>query len=296
MDGINAHSYGTATASADDGRVTLLVFGDSYVADPLVPRTWPILLAERLSWRVANFAVPGSGSSTLSRQLDRATQLVRAGQLQLHPNAWALVHTGGNDLMRSSVSALSVVLRAAVATALPLSLCSGGGSTARARTLCDEVAERIASLAEGLEDLGVRNVLMVGMPLTCSVPAVSQMCRAVAGADCGPLGGLVLRRLNSYHLGKLRAAASEVRCEGGQAVCLDEASSIDAALRKVRSPHPSTGTAHYSLLSTQSATLTDCLLLPTYLLLTAYYLPLTTYHLLLTTYCSLLTACIGTSS
>jgi hypothetical protein len=43
----------------EDGRVTLLVFGDSYVADPLVPRTWPILLADRLGWRSANFAAPG---------------------------------------------------------------------------------------------------------------------------------------------------------------------------------------------------------------------------------------------
>ena len=149
MDGSHGASAQPGAASADDGRVTMLVFGDSYVADPLVPRTWPILLADRLGWRAANFAVPGSGSSTLSRQLDRAARLVQAGELELHPNAWALVHTGGNDLMRSSVPALSVLLRAAVTTALPL--CSGGG----ARTLCDTITERVAALAEGLEALGV---------------------------------------------------------------------------------------------------------------------------------------------
>ena len=49
----------------------------------------------------------------------------------------------------------------------------------------DEVAERVASLAEGLEALGVRNVVLAGMPLTSSVPAVAQMCRAITGAACG---------------------------------------------------------------------------------------------------------------
>ena len=50
--------------AAQDGRVMLLVFGDSYVADPLVPRTWPILLADRLGWRSANFAAPGYVENT----------------------------------------------------------------------------------------------------------------------------------------------------------------------------------------------------------------------------------------
>ena len=109
---------------------------------------------------------------------------MQTGKLELLPDAWALVHTGGNDLMRSSVSALSVLLRAAVAAPLPL--CGGG-----TRTLCDPITERVAALAEGLEALGVRNVLLVGMPLTSSVPAVAQMTRAIAGADCGSLGSLV---------------------------------------------------------------------------------------------------------
>ena len=51
-------SSSRSDGAADDGRVTLLVFGDSYVADPLVQRTWPILLADRLGWRSANFAAP----------------------------------------------------------------------------------------------------------------------------------------------------------------------------------------------------------------------------------------------
>lgn len=42
----------------------------------------------------------------------------------------------------------------------------------------------------------------------------------------------MLRRINSYCLDQLRATASEVQSEGGRAVCLDEATSIDAALRK----------------------------------------------------------------
>ena len=170
----------SGSAAAEAGLVRLLVFGDSYVADPHVPRTWPILLADGLGWRSRNFAVPGSGSVTLGHQLERAARLVRSGDLALHPGAWAVVHTGGNDLMRSSAPALGALLKAAVATALPL--CSVG---AVARTVCDEVAERVASLAEGLEALGVRNVVLAGMPLTSSVPAVAQMCRAITGAACG---------------------------------------------------------------------------------------------------------------
>ena len=30
---------------------------------------------------------------------------------------------------------------------------------------------------------------------------MAQMCRAIAGAECGPLGSLALRRLNGYCLG-----------------------------------------------------------------------------------------------
>lgn len=43
----------------------------------------------------------------------------------------------------------------------------------------------------------------------------------------------MLRRLNGYCLAKLHAAAEAVRAEGGQALCVDEAACIDAALREV---------------------------------------------------------------
>ena len=43
----------------------------------------------------------------------------------------------------------------------------------------------------------------------------------------------MLRRLNGYCLAKLHAAAEAVRAEGGQALCIDEAACIDAALREV---------------------------------------------------------------
>ena len=59
-------SSSRSDGAADDGRVTLLVFGDSYVADPLVQRTWPILLADRLGWRSANFAAPSSVENNAS--------------------------------------------------------------------------------------------------------------------------------------------------------------------------------------------------------------------------------------
>ena len=221
-------AYEARSAASSDGQggrlVSLLVFGDSYVCDPLVSRTWPILLGENFGWRAANFAVPGSSSSTLGRQLEHAAHKVSTGELELHPSAWALVHTGGNDVMRGSASELGVLIR----TALTAAFCS---ADSRARTLSDTITDRVAALVEGLESLGVRNLLLVGMPLTASVPAVAQMTRALAGAECGSLGGLVLRRLNGFHLERLKAMAREVQAADGLALCLDEAAAIDASLR-----------------------------------------------------------------
>ena len=48
-------AYEARSAASSDGQggrlVSLLVFGDSYVCDPLVSRTWPILLGEHFGWR-----------------------------------------------------------------------------------------------------------------------------------------------------------------------------------------------------------------------------------------------------
>ena len=63
--------------------VMLLVFGDSYVADPLVPRTWPILLADRLGWRSANFAAPGYVENTA--QAAEWPRLAEAGRSSGQP-------------------------------------------------------------------------------------------------------------------------------------------------------------------------------------------------------------------
>lgn len=218
--------------------VRLLIFGDSYVHDPSV-RSWAEHVGDRLGWRTLNVAVPGSSSRTLPRQLEHVRRLVRAGSVELHASTtWALVHTGGNDLLRSSAAELYAVLRAAVASAL---LCTGGGGSGGGgaaggrRTLCDDIADDIAGLLEGLESLGVHNVMLVGMPLTTSVPAVNQMLRSIAG-DCSGLGALVLRRLNAFHLERLRAALRESQAAGagqGRSLCLDEAASIDASLRRL---------------------------------------------------------------
>ena len=64
-------------------------------------------------------------------------------------------------------------------------------------------------------------------------PTLTLTGRHPTGAECGSLGSLVLRRLNGYCVAKLHAAAEAVRAEGGQAVCIDEAACIDAALREL---------------------------------------------------------------
>ena len=227
------------TTSREQRHVRLLIFGDSYVHDPSA-RSWADITGERLGWRSLNVAVPGSSSRTLPRQLEHVRRLVRAGSVELHETTWALVHTGGNDLLRSSAADLYAVLRAAVASALTCTGGGGGGGGAVGgrRTLCDVIADDVAVLLEGLESLGVHNVMLAGMPLTTSVPAVSQMLRSIAG-DCSGLGTLVLRRLNAFHLERLRSALRDAQAagaeQGGRSLCLDEAALIDASLRQVAS-------------------------------------------------------------
>ena len=86
----------------------LLIFGDSWARDAALD-TWPELLARRLRWRSANFAVPYSGSADLQRQLRRLHSRLEQSEEACSLDCVAIVHTGGNDLFHASPAALAAV-------------------------------------------------------------------------------------------------------------------------------------------------------------------------------------------
>ena len=91
----------TTPRSCPSPQVQLIIFGDSWCKADGYLRTWPELLGERLGWPTINVAIPGSDSRMLGQQCDLLLAVLRRRQLDVHEDAWVLIHTGGNDLMSS---------------------------------------------------------------------------------------------------------------------------------------------------------------------------------------------------
>ncbi|KAL3906262.1 MAG: hypothetical protein SGPRY_010614, partial [Prymnesium sp.] len=81
--------------------IQLIIFGDSWCKADDRLSTWPELLGERLGWGSLNLAIPGSDSRMLELQCETLLQLCSRGLVEIHEDAWVLVHTGGNDIMAS---------------------------------------------------------------------------------------------------------------------------------------------------------------------------------------------------
>lgn len=142
--------------------VRLIIFGDSWAKTETATRTWPELLGDRLGWTTVNVALPGSNSSLLQLQGEiLLSYLSRRGQ-EVHEDAWALIHTGGNDLLAGRPEQLLGY----VTSALGRMLCCGAPCCGTAPVL-DHVAANVQELVAQLyAQLGVRNVLLVRPPLT----------------------------------------------------------------------------------------------------------------------------------
>jgi len=81
----------------------VLIFGDSWAAYPIVPKTWPMELAHLCEVAALNFAVPGSRADQLGQQVERlitSPEPARTASGEIHPGALAVIHTGGNDFMQ----------------------------------------------------------------------------------------------------------------------------------------------------------------------------------------------------
>lgn len=90
--------------SQDSALSQVLIFGDSWAAWPMVPKTWPMELARLCGVPALNFAVPGSRTDQLLEQVERLiinSEPIRTETGEIHPQTLAVIHTAGNDFMQS---------------------------------------------------------------------------------------------------------------------------------------------------------------------------------------------------
>lgn len=94
--------------------------------------------------------------------------------------------------------------------------------------MVDVSAGNVGQLAARLRDsFGVRNLLVVGPPITVEMPLVARYLQVLLGrgalSTC--LGGIAVRRLNALYLTRIHHAVAET---GARVVAIDEAREIEA--------------------------------------------------------------------
>ena len=139
-------------------------------------------MAERLRVVTLNFAEEYSCSSGLAEQA-RSLRTFALGH-PLHDDAWAIIHTGGNDLWFAPTREFAAV----AAAASRARRAAGGGAPA----LLQAIATNVLELATA-RGMGVRNVAFVGIPLTAQMPLIAKLTGSlerlpVVGAVGGVLG------------------------------------------------------------------------------------------------------------
>jgi lysophospholipase L1-like esterase len=215
----------------------MLIFGDSWARSPHGHlRTWPELLADQLDWACANVAIPGGDSSKLGMQLDMLQSMLVDSGAMIHEDAFALIHAGGNDLMRAisgDFLGFAGVASCNAACCLSPCCCRIG--------VFDEVADNVEELMIRLdEDLGIRNIIVVGLPLTPSLPFIAQLIKIFETRLClGCVANYVLRRLNSTYNRVLARRFQRYHkfCDtsAGMTLMMDEAAAIDACSKNQES-------------------------------------------------------------
>ena len=182
----------------------LLVFGDSWAKSADGEPTWAEIVGATLGWETLNAAENGAVSTDLEDQLDRLLARLRENGETVHNDAWAIVHIGGNELLCDMDQVIGALLGHCGTSVLNL------------------INERILALLLRLErSLGVRNVILVGIPLTRHLPLVAHLpkmyesvLKAYVEEHVGCFSCLVgcmpwivdglLHLLNSKHMGLLR--------------------------------------------------------------------------------------------
>ena len=227
LDDLSRHSkLSRATAAGEEVLVRLVIFGDSWCrCDPL--RTWPELFGDHMGWITVNVALPGSDSATLELQARLLGAVLQRTGAKLHPDAWVIVHTGGNDVLRAGPQDLIVaVLRTLCCCCCCIPACSN------AHWMLEEVADNIRGLANKLREppYRVRNLLLVGLPLCTKMPVVHKYLDFLLGVSpmLRRVGRFAVRRLNHLHLARLRNLRAQLGGDAyGNVIALDEAGAIE---------------------------------------------------------------------
>jgi len=214
--------------------VRMLIFGDSWARSMSADmRTWPELMADRLHWPSINAAIPGGDSSKLLAQLEQLRNLFAETGATVDEDAWALIHAGGNDIMHAMGGDFMGFVTAATGNAV----CCCAPCCCRLPVF-EEVVDNVEELVHRLdEDLGIRNVIVVGLPLTSSLPFISQLLEMFAQTRClSSLAHFVLRRLNATYNRMLARRLQRLHrvCDDSsrRTIVLDEAAAIDACSKK----------------------------------------------------------------
>ena len=127
---------------------------DSWAQSQDCIRTWPELLGDRFGWRTCNLAVPHSGSDALSSQCQSIERRVENG-MELESEAWAIIHTGGNDLYYSTPAEIGALVVAGFAHKAGCGVCTL--RPALITRLCDHVQAAVRRLYS----LGIRHIVLV---------------------------------------------------------------------------------------------------------------------------------------
>lgn len=228
-----AVAFAGQQAYAPPVTVRMVIFGDSWARSMMRDlRTWPELLADRLDWGSINAAISGCDSSRLGMQLEMLKAMLVETGASIHEDAWALIHAGGNDLLRC----VSEDFLGFAATATGNAFCCLSPCCCRISAF-EDVADNVETLIIRLnEELGIRNVILVGMPLTPATPFIGQLLDSVfARRPClVGVAKFVLRRLNATYNRVLARRLQQFHrsCDesGSHGVVLDEAAAIDACM------------------------------------------------------------------
>jgi len=264
-DGMEAYCEKHVWLPASANISAVAVFGDSWA----VPEySWPVMMAGRLP--VYMFAQGGSLSETLPEQLDLAntrTPIFRDSA----SSVLAVIHTGGNDLQSSLGQAPGVFIRRSVCHCTQWAPCYLGMAgflmviallTDRWKLsmilaffyamsmvyvyfqmkqhdknyIIERVANNLGDTMEGLYALGVRHILLAGLPVSPAVPMLSQIARAVpCPTKC--MTGLT-HMVGSFASSRLQARLQKFSNLHPDCTVayFDEASELDSLLQPPKSP------------------------------------------------------------
>eukprot|EP00656_Telonema_subtile_P043633 TRINITY_DN49980_c0_g1_i1.p1 TRINITY_DN49980_c0_g1~~TRINITY_DN49980_c0_g1_i1.p1 ORF type:complete len:336 (-),score=36.44 TRINITY_DN49980_c0_g1_i1:101-1108(-) len=251
---------------------SVAVFGDSWAAPDY---SWPVVLGKLNRWNVWQFAQGGSTSDTLQAQAELAHN---SPLKQQAAGVLAIIHGGGNDIQLSLGAGPFAFIRNSVCNCALWSPCflaafalislyglwSGRWAVAAIlgavyvanqmnimyriayerdhQYVVERVACNILETMESIRSLGVKHIIVAGLPVSPAVPLLAQIAVAV---PCPTRCMLSLARmfsgLSNSRL-QVRIRAFESKHPDCTVMYFDEAAELDSLL--VQAPPQSSHSEH----------------------------------------------------